>query len=46
MYASDYPHYECMFPKSPDYALAWKSFSQETMQKLMWENPVRFYGQP
>jgi uncharacterized protein len=46
MYASDYPHPECMFPKSPDHALAWKSPSQAQMHKLMWDNAVRFYGQP
>lgn len=46
MSASDYPHPECMFPESPDHALAWKSLSQETMRKLMWDNAVRFCGRP
>ena len=46
MYASDYPHPECMFPASPDHALAWQSFNPAQMQKLMWDNAVRFYGEP
>ena len=35
MYASDYPHPKCMFLASPDHALAWKSLSPATMQKLI-----------
>jgi hypothetical protein len=46
MYASDYPHPECMFPNSPDHALAWNSLNAAQMQKLMWDNAVRFYGEP
>ena len=45
MYASDYPHPKYMFLASPDHALAWKSLSPATMQKLMWDNAVRFYGE-
>ena len=45
MYASDYPHAECRFPNSPDHVLRWSSLSKWTMQKLMWDNAVRFYKQ-
>ena len=45
MYASDYPHAECRFPESPDHVLRWSSLSKETMQKLMWDNAIRFYKQ-
>ena len=46
MYASDYPHPECRFPDSPSHVLKWKSLSHEAMHRLMWENAVRFYGEP
>lgn len=43
MYASDYPHPECLFPASVDHFLDWKCVSDEQKRKLLWENPVRFY---
>jgi predicted TIM-barrel fold metal-dependent hydrolase len=46
MYASDYPHAESRFPESVDKVLSWKSLSCEMMQKLTWDNAVRFYGEP
>jgi len=46
MYASDYPHPECMFPNSPDHALAWDTLGKERMQKMMWDNAVKLYGNP
>ena len=46
MYASDYPHPECKFPDSVDHVLAWNSFDEPAMRKLMWENAIRCYGEP
>jgi len=45
MYASDYPHYECRFPNSTDYFLKW-NLNKDLKRKLLWDNPVRFYGEP
>jgi predicted TIM-barrel fold metal-dependent hydrolase len=45
MYASDYPHYECRFPNSTDYFLQW-DLDKTLKRKLLWDNPVRFYGEP
>jgi predicted TIM-barrel fold metal-dependent hydrolase len=45
MYASDYPHSECRFPESADHVLGWSSLDRVTKQKLMWDNPNRFYKQ-
>jgi predicted TIM-barrel fold metal-dependent hydrolase len=46
MYASDYPHPECFFPASVDQFLRWEGLSGEQKRKLLWDNPVRFYGEP
>jgi uncharacterized protein len=46
MYASDYPHAESRFPKSIDKVLSWHSLGPEALRKLMWDNAVRFYGEP
>ena len=43
MYASDYPHSECHFPESVDHVMDWTSLSEETRQKLFWDNANRFY---
>jgi len=45
MYASDYPHFECRFPNSVDYFFNW-NLGDEIRRKLLWDNPVRFYGEP
>jgi len=45
MYASDYPHFECRFPNPVDYFFNW-TLSDEFRRKMLWENPVRFYGEP
>jgi ABC-type transport system substrate-binding protein len=37
---------ESRFPESADRVLAWKSLGDEAMRKLMWDNPVRFFGEP
>jgi predicted TIM-barrel fold metal-dependent hydrolase len=46
MFGSDYPHAESRFPDSADKVLGWKSLSAERLQKLVWDNPVRFFGEP
>jgi len=47
MFGSDYPHAESRFPESVDRVLAWgESVKQEPLRKMMWDNPVRFYGEP
>ncbi|MEA2639682.1 MAG: uncharacterized protein QOF51_1076 [Chloroflexota bacterium] len=46
MFGSDYPHAESRFPDSVDKVLGWKSITPEHMQKLMWDNPVRCFGEP
>jgi len=46
MFGSDYPHAESRFPGSVDKVLGWESLGPERMRKLMWDNPVRFFGEP
>ena len=46
MYASDYPHPECRFPESVTNFLSWSTVSGELRRKLLWDNAVRFYGEP
>jgi predicted TIM-barrel fold metal-dependent hydrolase len=43
MYASDYPHGECHFPKSVERVLAWK-MPEVRKRKLFWDNAVRLYA--
>jgi predicted TIM-barrel fold metal-dependent hydrolase len=43
MYASDYPHSECQFPRSVDNILGWSSLKPDTQHKLLWDNAVRFF---
>jgi predicted TIM-barrel fold metal-dependent hydrolase len=43
MYASDYPHGECHFPKSVEKVLAWK-MPEARKRKLFWDNAVRLYA--
>jgi predicted TIM-barrel fold metal-dependent hydrolase len=45
-FGSDYPHAESRFPSSADIPTGWKSLSEEQLRKLLWENPVRFFGEP
>ncbi|MFT5540709.1 MAG: putative TIM-barrel fold metal-dependent hydrolase [Alphaproteobacteria bacterium] len=45
MYASDYPHMECRFPGSVDYFMNW-DLDKDLRRKMMWDNPVHFYGEP
>lgn len=47
MFGSDYPHAESRFPESADRVLAWQNvIGPEAMKKMMWDNPVRFFGEP
>jgi predicted TIM-barrel fold metal-dependent hydrolase len=47
MFGSDYPHAESRFPESVDRVLAWReSVSGGALEKMMWDNSVRFFGEP
>lgn len=47
MFGSDYPHAESRFPESADRTLAWQNvIGLEATRKMMWDNPVRFFGEP
>ena len=46
MYASDYPHPECRFPESVEHFLSWSTVSDDLKRKLLWDNAVRFLGEP
>jgi predicted TIM-barrel fold metal-dependent hydrolase len=46
MFGSDYPHSESRFPGSADKVLSWHSLGAEPLHKLMWDNAVRFFGEP
>ncbi len=45
-FSSDYPHPESRFPDSADIALGWTGLGEGRMRKMLWENPVRFFGEP
>jgi uncharacterized protein len=45
MFGSDYPHSESRFPGSIDEVLSW-GLPDDTLNKLLWENPVRAFGEP
>ncbi len=46
MFGSDYPHSESRFPNSVDEVLRWQNLSDEAMNKLLWDNAVRAFGEP
>jgi predicted TIM-barrel fold metal-dependent hydrolase len=47
MFGSDYPHAESRFPESADRVLAWENvIGREATRKMMWDNAVRFFGEP
>ena len=47
MFGSDYPHAESRFPESVTRVLGWReSVSEGALRKMMWDNPVRFFGEP
>jgi predicted TIM-barrel fold metal-dependent hydrolase len=43
MFATDYPHSECWFPKSVDAVLGWTSIPETARRKLLWDNASRCY---
>ena len=43
MFATDYPHSECWFPKSVDAFLDWSSLSASAKRKLLWDNALSCY---
>lgn len=46
MFGSDYPHAESRFPESADKVIGWEGLSKPLLEKLMWDNPVRCFGEP
>lgn len=45
-FGSDYSHPESRFPNSADIPFEWKGLTPEQLRKLLWDNPVRFFGEP
>ena len=43
MFATDYPHTECWFPKSVETFLQWTSIPETVKRKLLWENAMSCY---
>jgi len=45
---TDYPHAESRFPESVDRVLAWTEAGVEegAIKKMLWDNPVAFFGEP
>jgi predicted TIM-barrel fold metal-dependent hydrolase len=43
MFATDYPHSESWFPKCTDVVLGWRTLTETSMRKLLWDNAVRCY---
>ena len=46
MFGSDYPHAESRFPDSVNDVVGWEGIPPSSMQKLLWDNAVRFFGEP
>jgi predicted TIM-barrel fold metal-dependent hydrolase len=46
MFSSDYPHAESRFPESVDLALSWIEVNPDLMQKILWDNAVKAFGEP
>ena len=46
MFGSDYPHAESRFPESADKVLEWTSLDEQNKRRLLWDNAVRFFGEP
>ncbi|GAA3728201.1 hypothetical protein GCM10022225_06980 [Plantactinospora mayteni] len=43
MYASDFPHPECMFPEHTDHVIDWRdTIGESATRKLMGENAIRY----
>jgi len=46
MFSSDYPHAESHFPHSADQFLQWKTLGDAMTDRMLWDNPVRCFGEP
>jgi predicted TIM-barrel fold metal-dependent hydrolase len=46
MFSSDYPHAESRFPGSVDLVLGWPEVPPDLMQKILWDNAVKAFGEP
>ena len=46
MFSTDYPHPETRFPGSVDLALSWLEVNPGLMQKVLWDNAVKAFGEP
>ncbi len=46
MFGSDYPHSESRFPDSVNVPLGWEHMKDTELRKLLWDNPVAFFGEP
>ncbi len=46
MMGTDYPHAESRFPESTEQVLSWESLGEQQLRKLLWDNPVRCFGEP
>ncbi len=44
LYASDYPHWDCIFPESVNVVLRQEALSESAKRKLLRENAVRLFG--
>jgi predicted TIM-barrel fold metal-dependent hydrolase len=45
-FGSDYSHPESRFPNSAEIPFEWKSLTPDQLRKLLWDNPVAFFGEP
>jgi predicted TIM-barrel fold metal-dependent hydrolase len=46
MFSTDYPHPESRFPESVDLALSWQEVPPNLMQKILWDNAIKAFGEP
>ena len=44
LWASDYPHPDAGYPNATEEFLGLESISEETKRKVLWDNPMAFYG--
>ena len=40
------PDLESRFPGSVDLALSWKEIDPDLMQKILWDNAIKAFGEP
>ena len=44
LWASDYPHPDAGYPNATEEFLGLETISEETKRKVLWDNPMGFYG--